>query len=281
MTGQQVAVVLHAVLTLDGGKCKVARLTGKAAEKAVDGKDADLHAIAAPVQDETVEHGGRDRAHKAADAAFDRLVRAQRRGELGLAEAAADEKRAGVAHPRDDERQQQIRRLRVIQTKAHERREHPRDDDARREHERQILKRNALGFVKRDHHLHEHGHKQRIRRDLEHELRQAERSAEHDGRAAHAGIHRKARHELRHGRVQQLPRAERRHDGHHDAPAPDRSEEDHSQQRRDTDRRNDESVFHDRFLPFVFLSGTAVISRRQSAGRAAETPPAPRPCRAR
>ena len=39
VTGQQIAVVLHAVLTLDGGKRKVARLTGKAAEKAVDGKD--------------------------------------------------------------------------------------------------------------------------------------------------------------------------------------------------------------------------------------------------
>ena len=53
------------------------------------------------------------------------------------------------------------------------------------------------------------------------------------------------------------------------------------EQRRDADGRNDQSVFHDWFLPFVFLSGAAVISRRQSAGRAAETPPGPRPCRAR
>ena len=102
-------------------------------------------------------------------------MRAQRRGELGLAQAAADEKRAGVAHPRDDKRQQQIRCLRVIQAKAHERREHPRDDDARREHERQILKRDALGLVKRDHHLDEHGHEQHVGRDLEHELRLSER----------------------------------------------------------------------------------------------------------
>ena len=72
--------------------------------------------------------------------------------------------------------------------------------------------------MKRDHHLDEHGHEQHVGCDLEHELRLSERRAEHDGRAAHAGIHRKARHELRHGRVQQLPGAERRHDGHHDAP---------------------------------------------------------------
>ena len=226
---------IHAVLALDGGKRQVARLSGKAAEETVDGEQTDLHAVAAQVQYEAVEHGRRDRAHKAADAALDRLVRAQRRGKLGLAEAAADEKRAGVAHPRDDERQQQVRRFGVVQAKAHERREHPRDDNARREHERQILKRDALGLVKRDHHLDEHGHEQHVGRDLEHELRLSERRAEHDGRAAHAGIHRKARHELRHGRVQQLPGAERRHDGHHDAPTPDRGEEDHGQQRRDAD----------------------------------------------
>ena len=116
------------------------------------------------------------------------------------------------------------------------------DDDARREHKRQILKRDALGLVKRDHHLDEHGHKQHIGRDLEHELGLAERRAETMD-APHAGIHRKARHELRYCRVQQLPRAERRHDGHHNAPAPDRGEEDHSQQRRDADGRNDQSVF--------------------------------------
>ena len=281
VTGQQIAVVLHAVLALDGGKRQVARLSGKAAEETVDGEQTDLHAVAAQVQYEAVEHGRRDRAHKAADAALDRLMRAQRRGELGLAQAAADEKRARIAQPRDDERQQQVRRFGVVQAKAHERREHPRDDDARREHERQILKRDALGLVKRDHHLDEHGHEQHVGRDLEHELRLSERRAEHDGRAAHTGIHRKARHELRHGRVQQLPGAERRHDGHHDAPTPDWGEEDHGQQRRDADGRNDQSVFHDWSLPFVFLSGAAVISRRQSAGRAAGTPPGPRPCRAR
>lgn len=91
MTGQQIAVVLHAVLTLDGGKRQVARLSGKAAEETVDGEQTDLHAVAAQVQYEAVEHGRRDRAHKAADAALDRLMRAQRRGELGLAQAAADE----------------------------------------------------------------------------------------------------------------------------------------------------------------------------------------------
>ena len=34
-------------------------------------------------------------------------------------QTAADEERARIAQPRDDERQQQIRRLRVVQAEAH------------------------------------------------------------------------------------------------------------------------------------------------------------------
>ena len=122
MAGEDVAVVLDAVLALERRERQITELRHNAADKAERRKRYEIRAHAACADNNAVQKRQQRAAHRAADTAGDGLVRGDGRSELLFPERTAAEIGARVAPKGDDKRQKRTHAAdKSVVRDAHER----------------------------------------------------------------------------------------------------------------------------------------------------------------